>query len=73
MDKLTEQRTPGSAHAAFTMAALTSAGGLMGFVQARSVPSVRLPIHVHVMHFNSHCLVSTKAVWSQRADPENRR
>lgn len=31
-----EQRTPGSAHLAFTLSVLTSAGGLFGYMKAKS-------------------------------------
>ena len=41
MIDVTTQRTAGSAHLAYTMAALTAAGGIAGYVKARSLPSVR--------------------------------
>ena len=34
------QKAPGSAHLSFTMAGLCAGGGVVGYVRARSVPSV---------------------------------
>lgn len=40
-DTLVAQKTPGQAHLSFTMAALTTIGGLTGFLRAKSLGSVR--------------------------------
>lgn len=40
-DALFVQKTPGQAHLSFTMAALTTIGGLTGFLRANSLGSVR--------------------------------